>query len=99
VLAAELARLETDPDDEFFASGGPLDFEQSPLIGTTTREPHRPVGRKLAVGVAGLLVLAIVGLLLANKVFSGGASNASGTRAAPATHPGRDLRRQAAPSR
>jgi eukaryotic-like serine/threonine-protein kinase len=68
VLAADLAQLDTDGDDHFLSSGSPLDFNQDTFRGTAgAPEPHRPIARKLAIGVAGLLVLAVLGLLLATQ--------------------------------
>ncbi|GIH13204.1 protein kinase family protein [Rugosimonospora africana] len=72
VLAAELGRLDSEQrDSEFFGDGGPLDFNQTRLAEPVTPEARRSVGRKLAVGVAGLVVLALIGLLIVTKVFSG----------------------------
>jgi hypothetical protein len=67
VLAADLGRLDAEGDDEFFVSGGPLDFNQDQYREAPPTEAPRPIGRKLAIGVAGLLVLAVVGLLLATN--------------------------------
>jgi eukaryotic-like serine/threonine-protein kinase len=67
VLAADLGRLDTENDDQLLAGGGPLDFGQEPFRASTAPEPQRPIAKKLAVGVAGLLVLATVGLLLATQ--------------------------------
>jgi hypothetical protein len=72
VLAAELGRLDNEQrDSEFFSEGGPLDFNQHRFPDPVAPEPHRSVGRKLAIGVAALVVLAVVGLLIVTKVFSG----------------------------
>ncbi|TCB92034.1 serine/threonine protein kinase [Micromonospora zingiberis] len=61
VLAAELARLDV-PDDDYLDNSGPLRFaaetgdEPSPLAAAG--------GRKVALGIAGLLVVALVGLII-----------------------------------
>jgi hypothetical protein len=68
VLAADLGRLDTEGDDQFFVSGGPLDFGSEPYRGgVSAPEPQRPIAKKLAIGVAALLALALVGLLLATQ--------------------------------
>ncbi|MEU7803136.1 protein kinase family protein [Micromonospora arborensis] len=63
VLAAELARLDVPAEDEhYLENSGPLRFaaetgeEPSPLAAAG--------GRKVAVGIAGLLAVALVGLLI-----------------------------------
>ncbi|MBO0869968.1 MAG: protein kinase family protein [Micromonosporaceae bacterium] len=65
VLAADLARLDSDGDEELFAAGGPLDFQPAYRGGVPIPEPRRPIAGRLAIGVAALLVLAVGGLLLA----------------------------------
>ncbi|HKT05795.1 MAG TPA: protein kinase family protein [Rugosimonospora sp.] len=90
VLTADLARLDTDGDEQFF-SGGPLDFNQDPFrTAVAVPEPPRPVAKKLAIGVACLLVLAVVGLLLATQFLPKGSGSASTSPSAPAapTSPG-----------
>ncbi|MFE9689804.1 protein kinase family protein [Micromonospora sp. NPDC005806] len=62
VLAAELSRLDIPADEHFLEQAGPLRFtvdpgdEPSPLASTG--------GRKVALGIAGLLAVALVGLLI-----------------------------------
>ncbi len=101
VLAAELARLDTEQrDSEFFTDGGPLDFSHTRFAADTPApEPRRSVGRNLTIGVAALVVLALVGLLIVTKIFSGSGGgdqaqlqppsqgHASGTVAPPAGQP------------
>ncbi|MFV2102202.1 protein kinase family protein [Micromonospora sp. LOL_024] len=61
VLAAELARLDV-PDDDYLDNTGPLRF-----AGETGEEPSPLAaagGRKVALGIAGLLAVALVGLLI-----------------------------------
>ncbi len=78
-VAAELARLDSHHDDEFLTGGGPLDFsEPGTYVESPAPAPHRSVGRKLTIGVAGLLVIAIIGLILANRFLPDSASNAAG---------------------
>ncbi|MFC0507211.1 protein kinase family protein [Micromonospora costi] len=70
VLAAELARLDVPADEHFLDNTGPLRFaaetgeEPSPLAAAG--------GRKVAVGIAGLLAVALVGLLIGISVLGGG---------------------------
>ncbi len=84
VLAADLGRLDAEQEDvlldngEVFLGGG--------FLGSSARlEPRRSVGPKLAVGVAGLLVLAIVGILIGTTVLTGGGSSGAGTTPQPST--------------
>ncbi|WP_229399082.1 protein kinase family protein [Micromonospora okii] len=70
VLAAELARLDIPiEDDTYLEPAGPLRFsaetgeEPSPLASVG--------GRKVAIGIAGLLAVALVGLLIGISVFGG----------------------------
>jgi hypothetical protein len=79
VLAAELARLDTERDDEFFSGGGPLSFEQPSYGDPAAPEQRKPIGKKLAVGVAVLVVLALAGLLLVTKVFSNSSTGNAAT--------------------
>jgi eukaryotic-like serine/threonine-protein kinase len=71
VLAAELARLDNG-DSSFLEDPVPLRF-------TEEARPDRStgVGRKIAAGVAGLLAIAVAGLLIGTQALSGGDSNAS----------------------
>ncbi|MBQ1074080.1 protein kinase family protein [Micromonospora sp. C31] len=70
VLAAELARLDVPADEHFLDNGGPLRFtadtgeEPSPLAAAG--------GRKVAIGIAGLLAVALVGLLIGITTLGGG---------------------------
>jgi len=86
-FAYELSRLDTQANDEFF-SDGPLGFGG----GSGGRESggRGRSGRKLLVGVAALLVIAVGGILLADKIGgnspSGQTQNAgvgTGTATAP----------------
>jgi eukaryotic-like serine/threonine-protein kinase len=73
VLAAELNRLEGDRDETFFGASGPLGFEQPSYADVRVPDSRRSV-RKLAIGVAALLVLALVGLFIAVTTLSGSPS-------------------------
>ena len=76
-LAGELARLDNASEDRFFParssdSGGFSTFNGLD-DGSDVIEAPRPIGRKIAIGVAALLVLATAGTLLAAR-FIGGAA-------------------------
>ena len=76
VLAAELGRLDAEQEDsQFFADGGPLDFERPRFIDQRLNEPPRSAGRKLAVGVIALFVLAAAGLLIASRFIPHGSGS------------------------
>lgn len=88
VLAAELGRLdaaaEVDPDVMYDDTDSPLGFG---AVGPG--EPPRTGGRKLLVGVAGLLLIAVAGLLIGARVVqsagSPGGQNGGATSTPPAT--------------
>ena len=70
VLSAELGRLDSAADEPFYEEAGPLRFLSGPRdttavvdSGGTRSEPQRTAVRKIAAGVAGLLVIAVAGLL------------------------------------
>ncbi|SCE70258.1 Serine/threonine protein kinase [Micromonospora viridifaciens] len=67
VLAAELNRLDVPADDHFLEPAGPL------LFTADTGEEPSPLaaagGRKVALGIAGLLAVALVGLLVGISVL------------------------------
>jgi hypothetical protein len=87
VLEAELDRLDNG-ESPFFEDAVPLRFtEEAPP------ESPTPVGRKIALGVAGLLAIAVAGLLVGTQALSGGDNapspgRTSGGNAAPATPDG-----------
>jgi serine/threonine protein kinase len=69
-LLTELNRFEHDGGNPMFTrSGGPLNLE---AFDQTTEAPevHRPAGRKIAIGVAVLLVIAVVGVFGATQALS-----------------------------
>jgi tRNA A-37 threonylcarbamoyl transferase component Bud32 len=68
MLALDLGRLDTEANDELFGDGGPLSFASTaPSRG---RDGQSRGGRKVAIGVVALLVIAGAGLLLASKLGS-----------------------------
>ncbi|HWH02026.1 MAG TPA: protein kinase family protein, partial [Pilimelia sp.] len=69
VLAAELARLDSPPDEQYYEDAGPLRFGAEPVDEPVA--PVRSAGRKIAAGVAGLLVLGVVGLLFGINALAG----------------------------
>jgi eukaryotic-like serine/threonine-protein kinase len=73
-LSTELGRLDTDNGDEFFGDGGPLGFV-TPLRPSEPDVPRR-TGRKLAIGVAALLVISAAALVVSLKL-TGGSSPAA----------------------
>jgi hypothetical protein len=73
VLAAELGRLDAEQEDnQFFAEGGPLDFDRPRFVDQRLTEPPRSAGRKLVVGVVALFLIAAVGLLIASRFIPKG---------------------------
>lgn len=69
VLAAELARLDVPADEQYLDNTGPLRFAAE------TEEEPSPLaaagGRKVAIGIAGLLAVALVGLLIGISALGG----------------------------
>jgi hypothetical protein len=106
VLAAELARLDVPADEQFLDNTGPLRFSAD------TGEEPSPLavagGRKVAIGIAGLLAVALVGLLIGISALRGGdesprtnpvaapSSNAPAGEATPAATTVRQLKISAA---
>jgi hypothetical protein len=84
-LLGELSKFEHDTtDNQMFARSGTLGplgaFDRS----TVADEPHRPAGRKIAIGVAALLVIAVVGVFGASRALpssNGGGSKGGGPAA------------------
>lgn len=84
VLAAELARLDVPAEEEHYLdNGGPLRFaadtedEPSPLAAAG--------GRKVAIGIAGLLAVALVGLLIGISALGGDDKDPQNTAGATPT--------------
>jgi eukaryotic-like serine/threonine-protein kinase len=74
VLAAELGRLDNAAEEQYYEETGPLR-----LLGATREvtldappAPPRAAGRKIAAGVAGLLAIAVAGLLFGISALGGG---------------------------
>ena len=85
-LAVELGRFSAEPRAEY-PSDRALDFEAFDPVGEPG-EPGRQAGRKIAIGVVGLLVIAAVGMIAATRVLSPAQSSAktpASSSAAPAT--------------
>lgn len=83
VLAAEFNRLETEQDTELFSAGGPFDLGRRPSPDPGPAAPHRPIGRKIAVGIAGLVALALLGFTLAIKFMPGSAEGGAQSPPSP----------------
>lgn len=87
VLAAELGRLDAEQEDsQFFADGGPLDFDRPRFIDQRLSEPPRSGARKIFIGVIGLIVIAMVALLATRFIPSG--SGGGGGNPQPTTPAG-----------
>ncbi|MEU4677201.1 protein kinase family protein [Micromonospora sp. NPDC023737] len=69
VLAAELARLDVPAEDQFLDNSGPLRFTAEP--GEEPSPLAAAGGRKVAIGIAGLLAVALVGLLIGISTLGG----------------------------
>ncbi|WP_329105811.1 protein kinase family protein [Micromonospora sp. NBC_01699] len=84
VLAAELGRLNAAAEEQYLDNSGPLRFtsHDEENIGA----PAAPAGaRKIVAGVAGLLVIALIGLYFGINALS---DNGGTGTASPATPPG-----------
>ncbi|WP_432833491.1 protein kinase family protein [Dactylosporangium sp. CA-092794] len=93
-LAGELASFGSFDDEEMAAEeGGRVDFAAFDSAAQSTAPP-RPAGRKLAVGVVGLLVLALAGTLAAARVLGDPAT----PETPPSSSPGSSASQQAKPA-
>ncbi|BCB85943.1 protein kinase family protein [Phytohabitans suffuscus] len=79
VLAAELGRLDSAADEPYYEETGPLRFLSGPreagaAVDTVAgrAEPQRTTVRKIAAGVAGLLAIAVAGLLFGISALGNG---------------------------
>ncbi|MEV0324973.1 protein kinase family protein [Micromonospora echinospora] len=82
VLTAELARLEVPADEQYLEQAGPLRFTSSDS--EDERTPLSPAGgRKVVFGIAGLLVVALIGLLIGVTTLGGGGDDPGGQAADP----------------
>jgi hypothetical protein len=93
VLAAELARLDSAGDEPYYEEAGPLRFLSGPRDvgaavdpGGPRPEPQRTTVRKIAAGIAGLLVIAVAGLLFGISAL-GGDGDSDDTAAPPSNAP------------
>lgn len=81
VLTAELGRLEVPADEQYLEPAGPLRFSADT---DEERSPLSPAGgRKVFLGIAGLLAIALVGLLVGISTLRGGDDDPSGQAAGP----------------
>jgi hypothetical protein len=84
VLAAELARFSAT-EAQAYAEPAALDFDAFEAAAEPT-DPPRQAGRKIAIGVIGLLVIATIGMLAATRVLApnkaAGPGQVKGTSAA-----------------
>jgi hypothetical protein len=103
VLAGELGRLDSLPEQPYYAESGetgmayyPEPEPARPVSGTgpirftpvSDQSPAKPSGRKIALGLAGLLVVGAIGLLVGLNLLTGSDSppvNQGGAGGAPAT--------------
>jgi eukaryotic-like serine/threonine-protein kinase len=93
VLAAELGRLDSAGDEPYYEEAGPLRFLSGPRAeagaavdpGGARSEPQRATIRKIAAGVAGLLAIAIAGLLFGISALGDG--DGDNTAAPPTNAP------------
>lgn len=77
VLAADLSRLSTPTEEAILAATSPLDFGSDPYPyqgAVAMSEPRQPIAKKLAIGVAGLVVLALVSVLLITQFAQKGST-------------------------
>jgi eukaryotic-like serine/threonine-protein kinase len=93
VLAAELGRLDSAGDEPYYEEAGPLRFLSGPRgdvgaavdPGGVRPEPQRATIRKIAAGVAGLLAIAVAGLLFGISALGDG--DGDNTAASPSNAP------------
>lgn len=93
VLAAELGRLDSASDEPYYEEAGPLRFLSGPRgdvpatvdPGGVRPEPQRATVRKIAAGVAGLLAIAVAGLLFGISALGDG--DGDNTAAPPSNSP------------
>ncbi|HEX7745290.1 MAG TPA: protein kinase family protein [Micromonosporaceae bacterium] len=81
VLAAELGRLDAASDEQYLDDVGPLRFASADDEGPRLSARNR---RKVVAGVAGLLVIALAGLVIGLNALAGGDNTDPGKSAANA---------------
>jgi hypothetical protein len=80
VLVTELARFsQVDEGSLYDRPSSALNLDAFDTAADAPQEAVRPAARKLAVGVVGLLVLALAGTLAAARVLGGGDDDGTGT--------------------
>jgi eukaryotic-like serine/threonine-protein kinase len=85
-LAIELSRFTADPRLEY-PTDRAMEFEAFEAAAETNEAP-RPAGRKIAIGVVGLLVIAAAGMIAATRVLGpaqGAGKSPTNSTTAPAT--------------
>ncbi len=86
VLANELSRFERDAHNQLFpASNESLPFDSFAEHVGHVAEPRRPAGRKMVLGLAGLLVIALIGVFGAARALSSGGSTGGDSKGSTAT--------------
>jgi eukaryotic-like serine/threonine-protein kinase len=87
VVTAELARIDNADDRALFADE-PLDLDAFDAAADGS-QASRPVGRKIAIGIAALLVIATAGTIAAARTLGDGASHAPPAASSGTAAPGR----------
>jgi eukaryotic-like serine/threonine-protein kinase len=86
-LTAELARMDSAGERALFADE-PLDLDAFEAASDTPQQ-HRPAGRKIAIGVATLLVIAAVGTIAAARTLGTGSNQTPSAASSGTAAPGR----------
>ncbi|WFE25658.1 protein kinase family protein [Solwaraspora sp. WMMD791] len=82
VLAAELSRLDAATEEHYLDSVGPLRFTAST---DESGEPAQASRRKIAAGIAGLVVIAVTGLFFGISALGGDGDDGDAQSPAPQT--------------
>jgi hypothetical protein len=98
VLSAELGRLDGDNDQHFFDDTGPLRFHGDTGADIEEAPEHpRPGARKIAVGVVGLVLIAVAGTVFGLRALAGGGDGDPSGQAGPSAEAPADPGPAAAP--